>query len=194
MGQEQVPYWGAQDDGGAQDASGFQGVAAGDAGGAAADLATREDVGRLEQQVRQVSEGVASLNDLFTRRLYDDRQKRQLIEALGAQASFAAVEPFLHDLILLLDRVERAEGDFAESVADELLDLLERRDVRQIHVGRDFDPNLYKVVKAVEQPGIERNQVVGIVRNGYVFGEKVIRPAEVVLARPVASAPGQQEQ
>lgn len=182
-----------------QDVAGFQGASAGDAESAVADLATREDVERVEQEVRQVSEAVASLNDLFTRRLFDDRQKRQLIETLAAQASFASVEPFLHDLILLLDRVERVEGDFAASVTDELLDLLERRNIRQIRVGRDFDPNLYKVVKAVEQPGIERNQVVGIVRNGYVFGEKVIRPVEVVLARPVAGqgnvapAPGQQE-
>ena len=146
---------------------------------------TRDDIKQLVDEIKGIRVDIDSLNDLFVRRLFEDKQKSGLIQKLDELSSFSLIEPFIYDLILLLDRVERVEGDFADSVAEELIEILRRRNVEKICVDDAFDPSVHKVVKTVEDSNVERSEIIGIVRNGYVFGGKVIRPTEVVLAKQV---------
>ena len=134
--------------------------------------------------LQEINAGVKNLNDLFVRRLFEDKQKNELIDTLSNLADYSVLEPFIYDLILLLDRVERIEGDFAKSVEEEILELLGRRGVHKIKVSIEYNPDCNKVIKVIEDPKISSPKVAAIVRNGYYFGEKVIRPAEVVLAKP----------
>lgn len=136
-------------------------------------------------QLSEVKEEIGFLKDLFVRRLNDDKQKAQLINSLDAGARFAFIEPFLTDIILVLDRLEKQEDEFTKSVYDELYDILNRRGVERITVTNEFDSALNKAVKCRENPDVESVIVTQVVRNGYVFSGKVIRPAEVVVDRPV---------
>ena len=97
------------------------------------------------------------------------------------------IEPFLYDLILLLDRIELMEDEVADSIRVELLDILERRGVNIIDVSSDFNPKLNKAVRVLEKEGITNMYVSEVVRNGYLLSGKVIRPAEVVVVRPARS-------
>ena len=144
-----------------------------------------EEVKKLSEELAHINENIAYLRDLFVRRLNDDKQKNNLIQQLSNGASFAFIEPFLSDIILLLDRLEKSEDDFVESVREELYGIISRRGVERIQVGTDFNPNLYKAVKINEVPGREGLQVSGIIRNGYTFSGKVIRPAEVIIERGI---------
>ncbi len=93
----------------------------------------------LEEMKRQI----ADLQDLFVRRLYDDKQKAALINSLEEKASFAYIEPFVSDMILVLDRLEKAGPEnlgFAASIADELYEILSRRGLERIKVTQKFDP------------------------------------------------------
>ena len=137
-----------------------------------------------EESLRELRDEVAALRDLFTRRLMEDKQKTELIKTLGDGARFAFIEPFLYEIILLLDRLDRAEDDFSRSVRDELFDILQRRGLERIEVKREFDPRLYKAVRVTESAEVSALTVTGLVRRGYIFSGKVIRPAEVVVARP----------
>lgn len=139
---------------------------------------------QLTEEVRGARSDLQGLSDVFVRRLLDDRQKADLIRSLEECASFAVIEPFISDLILLLDRVEKIEDDFSKSVAEELLDILARRNVKRIEVGRTFDSKLHKAISVLKKPTATRTEVIGVSRCGYVFGEKVIRPAEVVVQMP----------
>lgn len=76
-----------------------------------------------EESLRELREEVAALRDLFIRRLMEDKQKTELIKSLEDGARFAFIEPFLYELILLLDRLDRAEDEFSKSVRDELFDI-----------------------------------------------------------------------
>ncbi len=70
-----------------------------------------------------------------------------------------------------------------------LLALLEREGIRPIAaVGQPFDPKRHLAV-AVDSGGTDapEDTVVGEVLRGYVVGDRVLRYAEVVVARPAAS-------
>ncbi|MCR5185942.1 MAG: nucleotide exchange factor GrpE [Clostridia bacterium] len=133
-----------------------------------------------------VMEEISSLKDLFSRRLMEDKQKNELIEYLKERSEFAFVEPFLSDLILLLDRMEKTDDEFVKTLYEELLDILNRRGVSQIEVGKEFDPRYHNAVQIeeVDDDRISKMEIKRIVRNGYVLSNKVIRYAEVVVVKP----------
>lgn len=138
----------------------------------------------LLEELSKVREDVSYLRDLFVRRLNDDKQKNTVIQKLAEGATYAFTEPFLHDIILLLDRLEKSDDDFVMSVAEELYDIIKRRGVERINVTFSFDPSLHKAVKVIDDPSSAEIYISGIVRNGYLFSGKVLRPAEVIVGRP----------
>lgn len=144
----------------------------------------RNDVQPLFKDINEIKEELSYLRDLFVRRLNDDKQKNALIKKLSDGASFAYLEPFLHDIILLLDRLEKAEDDFATSVGEELYDIIHRRGVNIIQASSVFDPSIHKAIKTVEAECENGPYVAGIIRNGYTYAGRVIRPAEVIVAKP----------
>lgn len=132
----------------------------------------------------ELKEEVAGLKDLFVRRLNEDKQKVELIRTLSEGASFAFAEPFVSDIILLLDRLEKSENDFVRSVKEELYSIINRRGAERIEVYADFNSLLYKAVRVTEDDNADKLKVIGVVRNGYTFSGKVIRPAEVAVVKP----------
>ena len=147
-------------------------------------IKANNDNNELLTEMSQLKEDVAYLRDLFVRRLNDDKQKSAMIQKLAEGATFAFVEPFLYDIILLLDRLEKSSDDFVLSVYEELYGIINRRGVEQIKVTKEFDPALFKAVKAVEDPKAKSLFVSETIRNGYTFSGIVIRPAEVVVTKP----------
>ncbi len=137
-----------------------------------------------EMAIRALEEKVLGLQDLFLRRLSDDRQKSSMISTLEAGAKYAFIEPFLTDLILLLDRMEKTEDAFVISLRDELLDILERRSVKKIQSTAKFDPALNKAVKVITDSEVEQMCVSAVIRNGYTYAGRVVRPVEVVISKP----------
>ena len=103
-----------------------------------------------EASLHEIRDEIGALRDLFSRRLMNDKQKNELIQTLTDGATFAFIEPFIHDIILLLDRIERSEDEVVRSIRDELLEILERRGVEVIKVSSEFDPKLYKAVRSFE--------------------------------------------
>lgn len=139
------------------------------------------------QELGEIKEELRFLKDLFVRRLHDDKQKAQLINTLNEGAKFAFIEPFLTDIILVLDRLEKNDDDFTRSVYEEIYGILRRRGVEKIKVTEKFNPALCKAVKSNENPNITSVIITGVVRNGYTFSGKVIRAAEVIVDRPVTT-------
>ena len=114
----------------------------------------------------------------------NDKQKAELIQTLTAGANFACIEPFLYDLILLLDRIDGSDDELVQSVQEELMEILERRGVEKIEVASEFDPRLCKAVRVVESEDAGAMRIGGVLRSGYTFAGRVVRPAEVVVIKP----------
>lgn len=138
----------------------------------------------IRKDLSEIRDGIEFLKDIFVRRLNDDKQKTQLINILDEGARFAFIEPFLTDLILVLDRLEKVEDDFSKSIYEEIYDILSRRGVKRIVVEEEFDPRFCKAVKSRINPEADSVKVIKVIRKGYTFSEKVIRHAEVLIERP----------
>lgn len=133
----------------------------------------------------EIKESVCYLQDLFVRRLNEDKQKSEMIRQLQELSTFAVIEPFLSDLILILDRINGSEDDFARSIGEELYDALNRRGLECIGTTGRFNPTVHKAIRVIEDRSVDDLSIVQVSRNGYMFGSKLIRPAEVVVAKRI---------
>ncbi|MBF6467159.1 nucleotide exchange factor GrpE [Nocardia beijingensis] len=143
---------------------------------------------------------IAQLRDLFQRRLLEDKAKNRALDTLHDQLALARgamaeqlLAPLMRELLRLVDRVTALNGaDDAvlDSIVDELHELLERRGVRRVPAMADFDPDIHEAVAVAEAPGRSPGSVLRVVRYGYLMGERLLRPEQVVVAgRPARSAP-----
>jgi molecular chaperone GrpE len=148
-------------------------------------------------QLATLTEEVAHLRDLFQRRLYEDKAKNRLYDELCAQLTLArgglteqVVTPLYRELLLVVDRVAslNPDGDAVlESITDELLELLARRDVRRVPESGFFDPAIHEAVRAEPRCDQSPGTVLEVLRPGYLLGGQLLRAERVVIA---AAAPG----
>ncbi len=112
-----------------------------------------------------------------------------------------ANERLIVELIPILDDLERAlaaaeehqEAQLEEGVRlvhRSLAGLLERHGITSIETEGKFDPHVHEAL--LSQPSeAEEGSVIDVVQKGYKLGERVVRPARVVIAAP--PAPVQEE-
>jgi molecular chaperone GrpE len=76
-----------------------------------------------------------------------------------------------------------------ELIRKQLHDALAKLGLRPIPArGEPFDPHLHEAVDTVDMPTVEENHVAEEVRRGYKFGDRLLRPAMVLVGRtPKAS-------
>ena len=145
-----------------------------------------------EDILKKTYDEVAALKDLFLRRLMDDKIKSAAIvqlkesnDSLQKQLEEKAIVSLVKELLLLCDRVD-AQGtidDLTSSVEEELLEILGRREFYKMPVSKTFDPAYHNAVGTVEEtPEIPEKSIVKIVRNGYMFRDRVFRPADVIVS------------
>jgi molecular chaperone GrpE len=100
---------------------------------------------------------------------------------------------FIKKVLPVLDDLERALQnrpaagpwvDGIELIQRKLQSLLESEGVVRIEAeGEVFDPNFHEAISQEPVDGIESGHVVAIVQNGYMLGDRVVRPALVRVAK-----------
>jgi molecular chaperone GrpE len=106
----------------------------------------------------------------------------------------------LDDIFPIIDHLERAikavkdageqngilEG--MELVYREFLNALEKHGVKKIEtIGKPFNPNVHEAVAVITRPEYPEHTVVQEVRNGYIRGDTLLRPTQVVVTRKTQS-------
>ena len=121
---------------------------------------------------------------------FDNFRKRALRER--QELITLANERLVKDLLPILDDLERAldaVGEHQEATVEDgvrlvhrsLASLLERNGVKQIDTEGKFDPHVHEAL--LSQPSeAEEGSVIDVVQKGYRIGERVVRPARVVIA------------
>jgi molecular chaperone GrpE len=121
---------------------------------------------------------------------------RKRIERDQATANQAATGNILKRFLDVVDDLDRAlknrpkDGEGAnwaggiELVYRKLITTLENEGVQVIQAeGQFFDPNLHEAISQEDHPDLESGQVIATVQQGYLLGERVLRPARVRVAR-----------
>ncbi len=166
------------------DASGATGLAA-----AVVELETE-----LQQTKDRWLRAVADLEN------YKKRVKREVDEA-----STSAVQRLLPAFLPTVDNLERAlevSGPGAsveqlvrgiQMVRDEFLAALRKHGIEPVpSVGTPFDPTMHDALQQIDSPEHAPGVVVREFERGYRFGERLLRPARVIIAGPGSTgAPGE---
>jgi molecular chaperone GrpE len=160
---------------------------------------------RIEELERKLEELRASADDAEAKRVeylhdlkrvaaeFENYRKRVARdqEALVARAH----ERLVNDLLPVLDDLERAlvaaseheEAKLEEGVRlvhRELRSVLSREGLAEIDTDGHFDPHVHEALLA--QPSDrEEGSVIEVVQKGYKLGDRVLRPARVVVAAAV---------
>ena len=122
---------------------------------------------------------------------FDNYRKRTARE--HAELTQRANERLLNELLPVLDDLERALEAVAEHeeakleegvrlVHRSLLGLVERHGLTEIATEGAFDPHVHEALLAQPGEGAEEGSVLQVLQKGYRLGDKVIRPARVIVA------------
>jgi molecular chaperone GrpE len=126
---------------------------------------------------------------------FDNYRKRvaREHEALSARATERLVKellPIVDDLERALEAAEQHEEAKLEEgvrlVQRQLASVLEREGLVEIETNGKFDPHVHEAMLA--QPAdAEEGSVIEVFQKGYRLGDRVLRPARVVVAAPKES-------
>jgi molecular chaperone GrpE len=97
-------------------------------------------------------------------------------------------------LLTVLDDIERAQehGDLSgafKAVADKIVAALQAQGLEPFGaIGDGFDPEVHEAVQHDTSPDVDKPTVTAVLRLGYRFGERVLRPAMVAVTDAVGDA------
>ena len=144
----------------------------------------REDVGEIKDRLLRLSADF----DNFRKRTQKEQQDwRQY-----------ASQSMMEKLLPVMDNMDAAEAAVlnaspeAKNVAEgfqmihkQLMDILLQEGLSEIlALGMPFDPNIHEAVMMVSPAeGQRENEVVAVLRRGYMFKDKVLRPVMVQVAK-----------
>ena len=122
---------------------------------------------------------------------FDNYRKRTARE--HAELTQRANERLLNELLPVLDDLERALEAAAEHeeakleegvrlVHRQLADTLRREGLEEVPTDGMFDPHVHEALLAQPVEGRESGEIVDVVQKGYRLGDRVLRPARVVVA------------
>ncbi len=134
---------------------------------------------------------LARMEDSYKRALadldnYRKRSERE-IERRVAQARESVLQEWLH----VVDSVERAVRLEPPPCSEGMRALLQQMDVVLAHEGVErigasgdrFDPERHEAIAVQPSDDVPDRTIVAVQRSGYAIGDRVIRPAQVVVAR-----------
>jgi len=145
---------------------------------------------------------VADLKDKLLRTLADMENLRRRTEKEVRDAREYAITGFARDLLSVGDNLDRAVTAVPEEVRQqaedalksliegvdltsrELAKTLEKHGVKKLSpLNGRFDPNVHQAMFELPNPEVPAGTVVQVLQDGYVIGERVLRPALVGVAK-----------
>jgi molecular chaperone GrpE len=145
-----------------------------------------------ERSPEELTQELARLEDRFKRAAADlDNYRKRVARDIERRVE-GAREALLREWLEVVDSLERAlrqepDGPLAEglrAVREQMDAVLARSGVERIDaVGERFDPERHEAVDVRDSDDAENGTILEVVRSGYSLGGRVLRPAQVVVAR-----------
>jgi molecular chaperone GrpE len=128
--------------------------------------------------------------DNFRKRATRDREE---YVTLANERLVKELLPILDDLeralVAATEHQEAALEDGVRLVHQSLEQLLRRQGLEEIDAAGKFDPHVHEAL--LSQPSeAEEGSVIDVVQKGYTLGDRVVRPARVVVAAPQNGSDG----
>lgn len=154
---------------------------------------------QLQADLKAASSEVAEWQDRFLRKAADFENYRKRVEKDKLDFMVTAKSAVLIEFLPVLDACERALKSFDEGqraaeglqqyeegvqlLYKQLIETMSRVGVVPMEVeGKQFDPHMHEALSREENLELEDNTIVKELRRGYLFKDRLLRPAQVIVA------------
>ncbi len=147
----------------------------------------------LINQLKEAEARVVEYKDGWARSQAEFQNYKKRIERDNELTHASMKGDIIKKVLPALDDLERAlqnrPADDAwasgiELIARKMQNILEGEGLKRIDAkGKPFDPNFHEAISHEPADGVESEHVIDVVQNGYMLGDRVIRPALVRVAQ-----------
>lgn len=151
------------------------------------------EIEALKKQLGEAEAKASEFKDSWMRAQADFQNYKKRLERDHETMRLHMKGDLVKRILPVLDDLERAlqnrpaEDPWADGIAlivRKFQSTLESEGVKKIEaVGAAFDPNFHEAISSEHHEDFESGQVIEVVRNGYMIGDHVIRPALVRVAQ-----------
>lgn len=160
-----------------------------------------EDVSALATKLDELNAQKADLTDRLVRAHAEIQNLHKRLEREREETSKYAIAKFARDTVAVADNFERAilsvpeevlsDNPVLKSLLDgvtmterEFLNVLEKHGVVRVDPkGEPFDPHKHQAMMEQEDTSVPAGTVLQVFQQGYMIGDRVLRPAMVVVAK-----------
>jgi len=160
-------------------------------------------VDELKRQVSALEQSLQAAEDRFLRSQAElENSRKRMRRDMEDERRYACL-PLIRDMLTVMDNLNRALGSAQSAsaddtpllagvrmVANEFQSVLEKYNCQRIPAeGMPFDPNFHSAIGQMPTKDHSPGTVVRVVLDGYQLHDRVVRPAQVlVAAAPVETA------
>lgn len=146
------------------------------------------------KELEKLKEENQALQEKILRVSADAQNMRRRLEEEISRIHKYEGEDFIKEILPTIDNFERAIKLDDENLTDELskflsgfkmiytglVNALEKVEIKEIDcLNKEFDPNFMEAVLTSKVEGVEKNQVIEVLQKGYLYKDKLLRPAMV---------------
>jgi len=169
--------------------------AANDAAEAPKEEAPKEPRSQDVMELDGMIDGLEEKLDKVMRAYADADNRAKRAEKERSDALKYGASKMARDLLEVADNMGRAlssisdeqKEDLKEVIAGieltekNLIQVFERHDIKRVETDGKFDPNKHEAVTQIPMPDKEAGDIIDVIRQGYIMGERLLRPAQVVV-------------
>jgi molecular chaperone GrpE len=161
-----------------------------------AEIVLAEDLHAVQKELEESRAKANEYLEGWQRSLADFSNYKKRVDRDQAQVYQNAAGMIIKRFIEVLDDLDRAlknrpqEGEGAvwangiELIYRKLISILENEGVKAMDLqGQVFDPNLHEAITLEESADHESGQIIEVLQQGYMLGDRVLRPALVRVAK-----------
>jgi len=151
------------------------------------------EVGALKKQLEEAEAKASEHKDSWMRSQAEFQNYKKRIERDNDMLRVHMKGDIVKKILPVLDDLERAlqnrpvDESWAngiELIVRKFQTVLESEGIKKIEAkGVEFDPNFHEAISNEPNDEVESGHVIAVVQNGYMLGERVIRPALVRVAQ-----------
>ena len=151
------------------------------------------EIDALHKKLTEAESKTSEYKDIWLRSQAEFQNYRKRLERDSEVQYLSMKGDIIKKVLPILDDLERALQNRAaddawangiELIARKFQNILENEGLKKLDaLGKEFDPNFHEAISHEPANGAQSGHVIGVVQNGYMLGERVIRPALVRVAQ-----------
>ncbi|MEG8946593.1 nucleotide exchange factor GrpE [Rosettibacter firmus] len=168
---------------------------------------TEKRIKELEEKIAELEKSNNELKDAFLRKAAEFENYKRRTENDQLNIIKYAAEPFIKNILTIYDDLERSlnhitdDNNFEslkkglELIYDKFTKILDSHGVRKIDaVGQPFDVELHEALMQKPAADVPPHTVLEILEHGYIYKDKVIRHAKVIVSSEITQEENKSEE